>query len=119
MFALSHRVKRGMIMIWSGARTAVPLGWTLCNGLLGAPDLQAKFIPGACDACPEGTEGGATNHVHTIACNSHQHLDDVGNPECAAGDDFSVVGLEVVVTGQAASQPHLPPYYSLAYIMKL
>ena len=118
MFAISHRVKRGMIMIWSGARTAVPSGWALCNGSLGTPDLEARFIPGACDACPEGTTGGAATHDHDFTGDGHTHNLAAGaEVETGLAFDFNTTSDSATGTTDAAST--LPPYYSLAYIMKL
>lgn len=119
MFAISHRVKRGMIMIWSGARTAVPSGWTLCNGLLGAPDLQARFVPGACDACPEGTTGGNADHDHDFTTDGHTHVWGGGTTDIAIGIDYGIEVAEESDTGTTETKSNLPPYYSLAYIMKL
>jgi microcystin-dependent protein len=35
---------KGMIVIWSGTRETVPIGWTLCNGQNGTPDLRGQFV---------------------------------------------------------------------------
>lgn len=37
----------GVICMWSGATTAIPTGWALCNGSNGTPDLRDKFVVGA------------------------------------------------------------------------
>ena len=37
----------GMMVIWNGASSNIPQGWTLCDGTLGTPDLRGKFIIGA------------------------------------------------------------------------
>lgn len=36
----------GAIMLWAGAVNAVPVGWALCDGANGTPDLKGKFIVG-------------------------------------------------------------------------
>jgi len=118
MFAISHRVKRGMIMIWSGARTAVPSGWVLCNGLLGTPNLEARFIPGACDACPEGTTGGGATHTHDFRGDGHTH-NMAYAAAIQAGTPFAAFTSEGNAAGTTDDGSSLPPYYSLAYIMKL
>lgn len=37
----------GLISMWSGALRNIPLGWVLCDGQNGAPDLRNRFIVGA------------------------------------------------------------------------
>jgi microcystin-dependent protein len=44
----------GMIVMWSGAISAVPLGWVLCDGTNGTPNLSGKFVIHA-DADAGGT----------------------------------------------------------------
>ena len=45
--AIGQAAPRGVIVMWSGAATAVPAGWALCNGANGTPDLTGRFIVGA------------------------------------------------------------------------
>ena len=45
----------GTIVMWAGDVTAVPEGWTLCNGAAGAPDLSGKFVLGASPQFPAGS----------------------------------------------------------------
>ena len=45
--AKKHHVPTGSIMMWSGAITAIPSGWALCDGQNGTPDLRGRFIVGA------------------------------------------------------------------------
>ena len=59
-------VPRGLIAMWSGSHTAVPTGWTLCNGTtvngLVTPDLRGRFIvgySGSGDYSSVGNRGGA------------------------------------------------------------
>ena len=37
----------GIISMWSGAISAIPTGWKLCDGSNSTPDLRGKFIIGA------------------------------------------------------------------------
>lgn len=39
-------VPSGTIVMWSGAIDSIPVGWKLCNGSNGTPDLSGKFIVG-------------------------------------------------------------------------
>ncbi|MGB2336185.1 MAG: hypothetical protein ACPH5V_02655 [Alcanivorax sp.] len=49
----------GTIVMWSGLITAIPAGWTLCDGAGGVtPDLRDKFVVGAGGASAEGDTGG-------------------------------------------------------------
>jgi hypothetical protein len=61
----------GMIVMWSGAVNQIPIGWALCNGMNGTPDLRARFIvgagPGGSPDYPPGQFGEADTHTHTIA----------------------------------------------------
>ena len=43
---------RGAIIMWSGALSAVPAGWQLCDGTNGTPDLRGVFVLGAGAAAP-------------------------------------------------------------------
>lgn len=67
-------VPKGTIVMWSGLITAIPSGWTLCDGTLGGvsnatiPDLRERFIVGAGDntavtgtSYTVNTAGGNTN----------------------------------------------------------
>ncbi len=38
---------RGIITMWSGKIADIPLGWGLCDGTNGTPDLRDKFVVGA------------------------------------------------------------------------
>lgn len=80
----------GAIVMWAGEVTAIPVGWKLCDGSDGTPDLRGQFIVGydpddsAYDAI--GKQGGAKEvalteaqmpqHNHTgstSAGGSHNH----------------------------------------------
>jgi hypothetical protein len=37
----------GGIIMWSGTIATIPIGWALCNGSNGTPDLRDRFIIGA------------------------------------------------------------------------
>ncbi|UJR29428.1 hypothetical protein I4U23_010640 [Adineta vaga] len=40
-------VPTGVIMLWSGSLATVPLGWAVCDGTQGTPDLRNRFIIGS------------------------------------------------------------------------
>lgn len=54
----------GMIMMFSGLVAGIPVGWALCDGTNGTPDLRGKFVIGAGDAYAVGNQGGAEQHSH-------------------------------------------------------
>jgi len=154
-------VPRGMIAIWSGIISSIPLGWTLCDGSNGTPDLRNRFIIGASvdsgniamttitgsttltggskDAIvPAHTHTGVTNttgsHSHTYLIiyyeNWNPGLEVNGYGPAARGlrvwsNTFSAGSHTHTSTtstdGNATSgtNANLPPYFALAYIMKL
>ena len=45
--AQSSSVPTGVIVMWYGAIASIPIGWALCDGTNGTPDLRDKFVIGA------------------------------------------------------------------------
>ena len=76
---IQNAVPKGMIMLWSGSTSAIPTGWSLCNGSNGTPDLRDKFVMGAGGS--RATTGGSADavivsHTHTASTNTtgaHTH----------------------------------------------
>lgn len=80
-------VPYGCILMWSGAIANIPLGWALCDGRNGTPDLRDRFILGVAASEEPGATGGAHNktlavgnlpaHKHTFTTNNqdtpHKH----------------------------------------------
>jgi len=123
-------IPAGVIVMWSGALANIPTGWQLCDGTNGTPDLRAKFIYGTAAAEEPGGTGGSSSHSHTspivtvtpavgVAVDSS-----AGTPVATAGSGVKI-GRPITGTGAnwiyagTDTQAHLPPYYKLAYIMKL
>lgn len=78
----------GGIIMWNGSSSAVPAGWSLCNGTNGTPDLRDKFILAAGGAYNAGDTGGATNHVHVTtiqAGGGHTHTATCGQTALTVG----------------------------------
>lgn len=108
---------KGLILIWSGAIVDIPVGWSLCDGSNGTPDLRDKFIVGAGGSYSPGDTGGSATHVHPFTSDGHYHT--VSPPAgLSSGTDFQAQTDTKTVTGTTGSGSSLPPYYSLAYIMK-
>ena len=108
----------GSIILWSGSIATIPTGWALCDGTLGTPNLTLKFILGACPAVPPGTNAAGVTHTHSFGGISHKHTLKAGTG-VAAGTDFSSEVTDVIAGGTNSYAPSMPPYYALAYIMKL
>lgn len=51
-------VPSGAILVWSGAVSAVPSGYTLCNGQNGTPNLQDSFVVGSGNSFSVNATGG-------------------------------------------------------------
>ncbi len=67
-------IPSGVILMWSGASSAIPTGWNLCDGNNGTPNLTGKFIKSATTA--GGTGGSASTGAHTLTVAempSHTH----------------------------------------------
>ena len=122
-------------------------GWVLCDGGSDGkggtvPDLRGRMIMGVSDAYKAGSTGGSANHSHSLSGTvgdttltvaqmpSHTHKFSKGtygsNAE-ATGNSSS----KQTTDATGGSQPHshtlsgaseeassLPPYYTLAYIMR-
>ncbi|WP_333594170.1 hypothetical protein [Anaerospora hongkongensis] len=103
----------------------------MCNGLNGTPNLQDRFILGAGMSYVVGQIGGEANHTLTIAeMPSHNHslvmymFGTSWSSMDYAIPQFNNSGWgsgSFTTTYAGNSQPHnnMPPYYALAYIMKL
>ena len=94
-------VPSGVIAMWHGALTDIPSGWVLCDGTNSTPDLRDKFVRGAAAGADPGATGGAETHTHEKSTDG--------------GGGFSTTTPGVYTN----TVNHLPPYYAVAYIMKL
>lgn len=124
---LSAILPAGIILLWSGAISAIPSGWTLCDGTAGTPNLTDRFVIHA------DSDGGGTNDVgdtggaHTMA---HTHPGGAtGGPSStvlvddnSGGSDYQVGDQTHTHTaptsGAASNDENRPAFYALAYIMK-
>ena len=122
----SNGIPSGVIVMWSGSTGSIPAGWALCNGSNGTPNLRDRFIVGAGGSYGVGSTGGENQHTLTIdEMPSHNHgYKGHFSYGVRPGDDD--VGAQYfnnteVTSNTGNNQPHenRPPYYALAYIMKL
>ena len=138
----------GGIIMWSGSIASIPTGWNLCNGENNTPDLRNRFVLGAFSdgssttypgVLPGATGGSAdavvVSHSHDVNDPGHDHdlngggSDDDGGPRPPGGDNSGDMGstgvlnattsISIVSNGVAGTNKNLPPYYALAYIMRV
>lgn len=119
----------GGIIMWSGSVDQIPEGWALCDGANGTPDLRDRFIVGAGNNYSIGSTGGSEKHTLTVdEMPSHNHSlnqdtqdgdGHIGYP--TVGDRNGEFMATDPVQHTGGNQPHenRPPYYALAYIIKL
>jgi microcystin-dependent protein len=121
---------RGMIISFNS--NDPPLGWTLCNGENGSPDLRGRFVLGSGEGIGLtnriiNTTGGEENHTLTIPeMPRHNHSDSypIHNYPGSDGGGNGYAGV-ILSWGNSGytggTQPHnnMPPFYVLTYIMKL
>lgn len=108
----------GIISIWSGSIATIPSGWALCNGLLGTPDLRDRFVPGAGGSFNPDDTGGSTLHTHSFTGDGHTHVIPSG-PRIEVGTAFNDVTESSPSTGNTDAGTSLPPFFALAYIMRI
>jgi len=110
----------GTILAWAG-KLPVPLGWRLCDGQAGTPDLRDRYPEGAADAASVGTQLGQSTHTHRVQGNTN---DGNGHHSWHPGTQFEIEG------GQTHSQDYhfdvtsdpadnSPPTTKIQFIMKL
>ena len=131
-------VPRGLISMWSGTLASIPTGWQVCDGTNETPDLRSQFIYGA----PAGEEPGSTggsmtyNHRHkspyAFSGNNIYHFNSSWGSLDEETVSTKVSGVADSTTqfrqftsdaytsgGSSGTTLPLPPYYTLAFIMKL
>ena len=133
----------GTINMYSGDIAALPSNWRLCDGTNGTPDLRGKFIMGG-DGTDNGTTGGSRDaivveHNHAFTGNplpEHSHTVQVlwtegggtaneqgGSsskpPSTTSSVSAGTPSGSISTVGSDATDANLPPYYVLAYIMKI
>jgi hypothetical protein len=135
-------IPTGMISLWYGSIGSVPVGWYLCDGTNGTPDLRDRFVVGAGSTYSVAATGGSANavlvshtHTATVTDPGHRHTQSSNGPLCPGGGtqyplgntafagvftQTATTGITVANTteGVSATNANLPPYYALAYVMK-
>jgi hypothetical protein len=131
----------GGIIMWSGTIASIPSNWRLCNGSNGTPDLTNRFIIGA--GYDTNTTGSLKAHTNiegissitggskdaVLVAHSHTYSAYTRQPYayCAPGDvrapplrdeNYSS-SLTTDTRGESGTNKNLPPYYALAFIMRV
>ena len=112
-----------------GLDTSVERGFALCNGNNGTPDLSGKFITGlgTGDYDTIGNTGGEEEHTLTLAeIPSHNH-NLLPDSDGSSGDGSTATRgaatndatLGSGLAGGGGAHENRPPYYVLAYVMKV
>lgn len=71
-------IPAGVITMWFGNSASVPIGWAICDGTNGTPDLRDRFVLGAGATYSNGATGGASSYT-TAASGDHSHGGQVGD----------------------------------------
>lgn len=129
----------GGIIMWSGSKGSVPDGWKLCDGTDGTPDLRGRFILGAESVNNTGATGGASSvSLSTDNLPSHRH-EYFGDDQLEGRDGTTTTSVSRRLSGYDAkselsgnpkvywsgatgggkSFDIMPPYYKLAFIMRI
>jgi microcystin-dependent protein len=124
----------GGIIMYTGS--TIPSGWALCDGSNGTPDLRDRFIVGAGNAYASGAKGGSPTKVlsvDNIPPHNHSFTDNTFTPIANniynsifggsyvggwTGNPFTIPGT-TANTGGGKEFDILPPYYALAFIMRV
>jgi hypothetical protein len=118
-------IPRGLIAMWSGATNGIPQGWALCDGQNGTPDLRGRFVMGISTNRTMGAVGGFESHTHVASITTERPGDRdqahpyTPNPESSYPLPLPVTKANHLHTVTLQTSEHLPPYYALAFIMKL
>jgi hypothetical protein len=127
-------VPKGAIFMWT--KIEIPVGWALCNGENGTPDLRDKFIFGADEEDLPGKTGGSDKiTLDMLPKHSHEDLGGwdkfsvgtVGGMSDGAGKwqkrfvrSSSPAKTTFTKTKEiGGNKEYFPPYNRLAFIMKL
>jgi hypothetical protein len=122
----------GGIIMWSGSVATIPSSWRLCNGANGTPNLQDKFVIGAGSGYAVGANGGSkdavvVDHTHTLgpliwrrgADGAFQPGPQWGGGNRSDGGVNPTATTSGASGGESGIDKNLPPYYSLAFIMRV
>ena len=144
---VSNLTPKGGIIAWKPTTANVvnnvlipPPTWALCDGSNGTPDLRGRFILGSGQGAGLinrliDTSGGVEEvqlGITQIPSHSHNYLRRTVGATTPHGNSYEVArsdwetwqstsnaGGQTKLNGQADYHENMPPFYVLAYIMKL
>ena len=135
----------GVILMWSGSLGSIPVGWALCDGTSGTPNLLGRFVRGIdTSSSNPGSSGGADqytlsvgelpSHSHEVTDPGHSHSTTkvctsgpttgltgvLAAQGCGSlGTSHNPTGISLASAGGGAAFDNRPAYYEVAYIIKL
>lgn len=129
-------IPTGLITMWSGSAASIPSGWALCDGTNNTPDLRDRFLVGSGSTYSIGDTGGSADavvvshnhsitdpgHAHTYVPASGRNVSDGGVSGALPGSTTTgsqTTGITINSEGESGLGKNLPPYFSIAFIMKL
>jgi hypothetical protein len=119
-------VPRRAIIMWSGTLATIPAGWALCDGNNGTPNLTNRFIYGVGPTENPGATGDTSNHSHYYDVPGFNVAQQNGWMSWVAFWCYDAGGATGAhyhwadpPAAWTAGTQTLPPYFKLAYIMKL
>lgn len=66
----SQMPAKGDIALWLGSLSSIPVGWKLCDGSDGTPDMRDRYYKNPASASAS-TTGGSNTHSHGAQSHSH------------------------------------------------
>lgn len=129
--SMSDLMPIGSIIMYNGTSSTIPNGWAICDGSNGTPNLIDRFVRGGNYA---GITGGSDSftlgvsnlppHTHKVAKAWYGQSDNANDRQCLRWESSltgDALANQAVTesTGSGLAVYHLPPYYTLIYIMKI
>lgn len=136
---IDNRLPNGVVVMWSGDIGTVPPGWALCDGNNGTPDLRNSFVLGSGNK-KVGEKGGQKEvelsieqlppHTHAVSASVDVYKQEnvisvhgmFGKLEVSKKSQkpSSIIAkVTENAVGKREAHNNMPPYYVLAFIMKL
>lgn len=121
-------IPEGGIIAWSGSIANIPVGWALCNGANGTPDLRGRFILGAQADSGATYDVGDTGGAASVTLSENQipeHRHTItGASGAGSGGGYQVSTIQSVTgytgyVGGGQSHENMPPFFVLAFIMRV
>jgi len=108
----------GSILFWFGSRVDLPVGWFICDGSNGTPDMEGYF--NMCVKPPEepGSRAETSSHIHSFESIGHEHYTEDG-ANIGLGAAYDTEFSKEKVSGGTYLGSNTPPFTWLYPIMRL